>query len=123
MQTNSLFLNAVEHAKQQIKQTNVAEVYQRLQAEDDFYLVDVREDLEWQKGHLPNAIHIGKGVLECHIEKIIPNQNAAIVLYCGGGYRSALAALALQNMGYTQVVSMDGGVHGWCQMGLPLTAD
>jgi len=85
-----------------------------------FYLVDTREESEWQRGHLPGAIHLSKGTIERDIEQQIPEKNAPIVLYCGGGFRSALAADNLQKMGYTQVESMDGGYKGWTGAGLPI---
>ena len=89
----------------------------RLASGADVHLVDVREDEEWQQGHIPGAIHIGKGVIERDVEKKIPDPNAEIVLYCGGGYRSVLAADALQRMGYTNVTSMTGGYRGWVGAG------
>ena len=111
------FLSIVQDAKSRVTETTVQDVKQRLDSKEDFYLVDVREDHEWNSGHLPGAIHIGKGVIERDIETKIPDHNADIVLYCGGGYRSALAADNLQKMGYTGVVSMDGGYSGWCEAG------
>ena len=82
-------------------------------------LIDVREDNEWAAGHAAGATHLSKGIIERDIETAIPDKNAPIVLYCGGGYRSALAADALQTMGYTNVISMDGGIKGWRAAGLP----
>lgn len=111
------FLAIVEQAKRSVRETDVATVRRRIEAGDDFHLVDVREDSEWQRGHLPGAMHIGKGVIERDIETKIPRTDAEIVLYCGGGYRSALAADALQRMGYTNVLSMDGGYRGWTESG------
>lgn len=117
MTHSAQFIKIVDDAKTRIKETNVEQVKNRLDAGDKFYLVDVREDREWQKGHLPNAIHIGKGVIERDIVAKIPDPNAEIILYCGGGFRSALAADNLQKMGYQNVISMDGGYRGWCEQG------
>lgn len=114
------FLKLVHEAKQQIKECTVADVKARLDRNEAFHLVDVREDGEWVGGHLPKAIHIGKGVIERDIEKTIPAKDAPIVLYCGGGFRSALAAKNLQEMGYTNVISMDGGFSGWKNAGYAL---
>jgi rhodanese-related sulfurtransferase len=107
------FLALVADAKTRIRETDVVTVRNRLEAGHRFQLVDVREESEWSRGHLPGAVHMGKGVIERDIEKIIPDHDAEIVLYCGGGFRSALAADALQRMGYRRVLSMDGGFTGW----------
>lgn len=117
MKHNERFLAVVNDAKTRIRETNVATIARRLEAGEEFHLVDVREDNEWERGRLPRAEHIGRGVLERDIEKRIPDTAAEIVLYCGGGYRSALAADMLQKMGYTNVVSMDGGFTGWKEAG------
>ena len=111
------FLKIVNDAKPRIKETTVQNVKDKLERRDKFQLVDVREDSEWANGHLPGAVHIGKGVIERDIESKIPDHNAEIVLYCGGGFRSALAADALLKMGYTNVWSMDGGWRGWTEKG------
>lgn len=111
------FLAIVDEVRGRITEITVQDVKQRLDGNEKFYLVDVREDREWNNGHLPGAIHIGKGVIERDIEAKIPDPNADIVLYCGGGYRSALAADNLQKMGYTSVSSMDGGYRGWTDAG------
>jgi rhodanese-related sulfurtransferase len=113
------FLKLVDDAKRNIRETTVSEVAARLQRGDKFHFIDVREDDEWRAGHIPGAIHLGKGVIERDIESKIPNQGDEIILYCGGGYRSALAADALQKMGYKNVVSMDGGIRGWRDAKLP----
>jgi rhodanese-related sulfurtransferase len=97
----------------------VEEVKTKLDRGDKFNLVDVREESEWKKGHITNAIYIGKGVIERDIEKKIENTEAEIILYCGGGFRSALAADNLQRMGYGKVSSMDGGYSGWVKAGYP----
>ena len=119
---SSRFLNIVNDAKEGITETNVQEVNDRRDRGDDFYLVDVREESEWDKGHITNAIYIGKGVIERDIEKKIDNTEAEIILYCGGGFRSALAADNLQKMGYSNVSSMDGGYSGWVKAGYPTEA-
>ena len=111
------FLTIVNDAKRKITETNVQEVNDRLERGDEFYLVDVREESEWKKGHITKAIYIGKGVIERDIEKNIDNTEAEIILYCGGGFRSALAADNLQKMGYSNVSSMDGGYSGWVKAG------
>jgi rhodanese-related sulfurtransferase len=113
------FLKLVDDAKRNIRQTTVPVVAQRLHQGDAFHFVDVREDDEWRAGHARGAIHLGKGVIERDIETRIPNKDDEIILYCGGGYRSALAADALQKMGYTRVASMDGGIREWRAAGLP----
>ena len=117
------FLKIVEDAKTRIRETNVQEVKARLDAGEKFTLVDVREDSEWAKGHLPGAIHLGKGIIERDIENAVPGKATPLVLYCGGGYRSALAADNLQKMGYTDVKSMDGGWRGWTDAGHPTQTD
>jgi rhodanese-related sulfurtransferase len=117
------FLKIVDDAKTRIRETNVQEVKARLDAGETFTLVDVREDSEWARGHLPGAIHLGKGIIERDIENAVPGKATPLVLYCGGGYRSALAADNLQKMGYTDVKSMDGGWRGWTDAGFPTVAD
>jgi rhodanese-related sulfurtransferase len=113
------FLKLVDEAKTRIRQTNAQEVKQQLDAQQTFTLIDVREESEWAKGHLPGAVHLGKGIIERDIENAVPGKATPIVLYCGGGYRSALAADNLQKMGYTHVFSMDGGWHAWTDAGFP----
>ena len=114
MQPTSRFLSLTAEALKQVKEISVAEVRAAL-AEDPhaFCLIDVREESEWAQGHIPEAVHLGKGVIERDIEKIIPNVDTPLVLYCGGGYRSALAAESLQRMGYRNVRSMAGGWSLW----------
>ena len=114
------FLAIVDDARSRVRECSVADVKDRLARGERFMLVDVREDHEWQAGHLPGAVHIGKGVIERDIETKIPDPATEIVLYCGGGFRSALAADNLQKMGYTNVISMDGGFRGWKDAGLPV---
>lgn len=113
------FLAIVNKAKERIRETTVPVVAERMKRGEKFHLVDVREDDEWRAGRAQGAIHIGKGVIERDIETKIPNKDDEIILYCGGGFRSALAADALQQMGYTNVVSMDGGIRAWRDAKLP----
>jgi len=113
------FLAIVNDAKKRVKETNVADVKRRVDAGEEIVLVDVREDNEWANGHLPGAIHLGKGGIERDIETRVPDTSAKIILYCGGGFRSALSADNLQKMGYTNVESMDGGWKGWLDAGFP----
>jgi len=117
------FLKLVDESKARIRQTNVQEVKQRLDAQETFTLIDVREESEWARGHLPGAVHMGRGVIERDIENAIPGKATPLVLYCGGGYRSALVADNLQKMGYTNVISMDGGWRGWNEAGFPTVKD
>jgi rhodanese-related sulfurtransferase len=117
------FLALVNDAKKRVKETNVADVKRRMDAGEKFMLVDVREESEWANGHLPGAIHLGKGIIERDIETHGPDTGAKIILYCGGGFRSALSADNLQKMGYTNVESMDGGWRGWLAAGFPTQKD
>lgn len=117
------FLNLVKGAKKRIKEENFRETKKRLDASEKIILVDTREDSEWARGHIPGAIHLSKGVIERDIERAIPDKDAAIILYCGGGFRSALAADNLQKMGYRNVISMDGGWRGWTEAGFPVIKD
>ena len=117
------FLNLVRDAKKRIKEDDVQTTKKKLDAGEKMILVDVREESEWARGHIPNAIHLGKGIIERDIEKAIPEKGATVVLYCGGGFRSALAAENLQKMGYTNVISMDGGWRDWTQAGFPTIKD
>ncbi len=117
------FLAIVQDAKSRIKETNVDEIKAKLDAGENLTLIDVREESEYARDHLPGAIHLGKGVIERDIEKHFQDTNVPLVLYCGGGFRSALATDNLQKMGYTNVISMDGGVRGWREKGYPLTTD
>jgi len=113
------FLKLVDDAKSRVRETNVKEVKQWLDRGEKLRLVDVREDGEWARGHLPGAIHMGKGIIERDIVDTIPEKSQTIVLYCGGGFRSAIAADNLQKMGYTNVLSMDGGWRDWNEAGYP----
>ncbi|MFQ5501756.1 MAG: rhodanese-like domain-containing protein [Phycisphaerae bacterium] len=111
------FLDIVNEAKSRIQEVTVSDVQSRLEANEEFFLVDVREESEYAAGHLPKALHLSKGIIERDIEAIIPNIQAQIILYCGGGFRSALAAENLRRMGYESVFSMDGGYRGWREAG------
>jgi len=113
------FLKLVNESKTRVKETNVDDVKRRMDAGEKFLLVDVREDNEWANGHLPRAVHMGRGIIERDIETAVPDTSTKMILYCGGGFRSALVADNLQKMGYTNVESMDGGWKGWVAAGLP----
>lgn len=117
------FLQIVQDAKKRIREVTVDDVKKKLDQGEKIQLVDVREESEFAKDHLPGAIHLGKGVIERDVETKVPGLNTPLVLYCGGGFRSALAADNLQKMGYTNVLSMDGGIRDWRDKGLPLTKD
>ena len=114
------FLKIVDDARSRVRETNVDEVKKRMDRGDKFLLVDVREESEFAKDHLPGAIHLGKGVIERDIEERVPELNREMILYCGGGFRSALAADNLQKMGYTNAISMDGGIREWREKNYPL---
>jgi rhodanese-related sulfurtransferase len=113
------FLALVDDAKTRVKQWDFREVKQRLDAGEEFLLVDVREDNEWARGYLPGAVHLGKGIIERDIVESVPDKTSTLVLYCGGGFRSALVADNLQKMGYTNCISMDGGWRAWTGAGFP----
>jgi rhodanese-related sulfurtransferase len=117
------FLKLVQDAKGRVRELTVDQVKAKLDRGKRFTLVDVREDNEWAKDHVTGAIHLGKGIIERDAEERLPDKGAEIVLYCGGGFRSALAADNLQKMGYTNVFSMDGGIRGWRDKGYPLTKE
>ena len=111
------FLALVEQAKGQIKEISIPEL---LEHNQPYVLLDIREDHEWDKGHMPEAMHLGKGIIERDIEQTVADKKQKIVLYCGGGYRSALSAQTLQQMGYQNVYSLAGGYREWCERNLPL---
>lgn len=123
MQHAPRFLKIVDDARSRIRETNADEVKQKLDGGEKFVLVDVREESEFARDHLPGAVHLGKGVIERDVEARVPDLSSPIVLYCGGGFRSALAADNLQKMGYTDVLSMDGGIRAWREKGFPLTRE
>jgi rhodanese-related sulfurtransferase len=116
------FLKLVQDTKRGVKELTVDDVKAKLDRGEKFHLVDVREESEYAKDHLPGAAHLGKGIIERDIEASVPDTRAEIVLYCGGGFRSALAAENLQKMGYTNVWSMDGGIRDWRDRKYPLTS-
>jgi rhodanese-related sulfurtransferase len=115
------FLQIVDDAKKRVREVTIDDVKAKLDRSEDFLLVDVREESEYTKDHLPGSIHLGKGIIERDIEERVADLDAPIVLYCGGGFRSALAADNLRKMGYRNVSSMDGGIRGWREKGFPLT--
>jgi len=117
------FLAIVNDAKKRVKETTVQDVKHRLDSGEKMIIVDVREESEWANGHVPGAIHLGKGIIERDIEARVPDTSAKLVLYCGGGFRSALSADNLQKMGYTNVESMDGGWKGWIAAAYPTQKD
>jgi rhodanese-related sulfurtransferase len=115
------FLKIVEDTRKRIREVSIDEVKAKLDRMEKFLLIDVREESEYAADHLPGAVHLGKGIIERDVEARVPDQDTPMVLYCGGGFRSALAADNLQKMGYTQVLSMDGGIRGWREKGFALT--
>lgn len=121
MQHSQRFLDLVDASRKRIKETDVQTVKQWLEQKRDFVLIDNREESEWAKGHIPNAIYLGRGILERDIEQRCPDLETEIVVYCGGGFRSALSVDNLQQMGYTKVISMDGGFRGWKEAGYEIT--
>ena len=114
------FLALVNDAKKRVRQFTIDEYRSRIERGERYVLVDVREDHEWEAGHLPGAIHLGKGIIERDVEKAFPDKAAPLVCYCGGGFRSALVCDNLLKMGYTNAVSLDGGFRGWTGRGLPV---
>ncbi|MFM5462499.1 rhodanese-like domain-containing protein [Aeromonas simiae] len=122
MQHNPRFLALVEQIRRQVQETDIHQIKRWMDEGRDFILIDVREESEWAKGHLPGAVYLGKGVIERDIETRYPDPNSELYLYCGGGFRSILAADALQKMGYGKVVSVDGGFRGWNEAGYPIEA-
>lgn len=113
------FLKLVNNAKNHIREVNVQETRERINGDPKVKLIDVREDNEWQAGHAAGAEHLGKGIIERDIEMKVPDKSTELILYCGGGYRSALVADVLQKMGYTNVFSMAGGWKAWQESGAP----
>lgn len=120
MQHQNNFLSLVEEYRPFVKEVDVEYVKLKLDSKDAFALVDVREDYEWKQGYIPTAIHLPRGIIERDINQTIPNKDATVVLYCGGGFRSILVAYNLQKMGYTNVISMDGGIKNWLESGYEL---
>jgi rhodanese-related sulfurtransferase len=120
MKHNPGFLKLVEAARARVKTSTVAEAKARLDRGEVTHFIDVREDHEFGNDHAKGARHVGKGIIERDIETLVADKRASMVVYCGGGYRSALAAYALQQMGYTNVTSMDGGIKAWREAGYPM---
>lgn len=117
------FEKIVDDARTRVEETTVPVIHDRMEKGEKFLLIDVREKEEWNNGHIPNAVHVGKGVIERDISQVAESMDQEIVLYCGGGYRSVLAADNLQKMGYTKVISMDGGMRGWKDAGYQVDKD
>jgi len=120
MKHNPGFVKLVEEARRRIRECTVGDVKMKLDRGERFHFLDVREDNEFAVDHAKGALHLGRGILERDIETVIPDKHAEIVLYCGGGYRSALAAANLKKMGYANVASMDGGIRAWREAGYPI---
>lgn len=120
MKHNPGFVKIVEEARRRIRECTVGDVKMKLDRGERFHFIDVREDNEFAVDHAKGALHLGRGILERDIETVIPDKHAEIVLYCGGGYRSALAAANLKKMGYANVASMDGGIRAWREAGYPI---
>ena len=118
---NAGFLALVNDAKSRVREIDIEQYKKMITAGEPHLLVDVREDSEWSAGHVTGAVHLGKGIIERDIESKVPQKETTLVLYCGGGFRSALAADNLKKMGYAQVISMDGGIREWREKGYPLT--
>lgn len=120
MEHSEGFLRLVNAAKAAVRECTCEDVRQRQEAREPVTLIDVREDREWEKGRLPGALHMGRGILERDVESRFPDHDTELVLYCGGGFRSALSAESLQKMGYRRVISMDGGWRRWNELGYPV---
>ncbi|MFM7149634.1 MAG: rhodanese-like domain-containing protein [Gemmataceae bacterium] len=123
MQHSPRFLKLVNEARSHVRETNVDTVKGRLDRGESLIIIDVREESEFARDHIPGSIHLGKGIIERDFEQKFPDVDQEIILYCGGGFRSALAAENLKKMGYHNIVSMDGGIRDWRNRGYPLTAD
>ncbi|ENY71493.1 rhodanese-like domain-containing protein [Aeromonas diversa] len=122
MQHSPRFLALVNEARRHVEETDVHAIRRWQEAGRDFILVDVREESEWARGHLPGAVYLGRGIVERDIETRFPDPDTELYLYCGGGFRSVLVAESLQKMGYGKVISVDGGFRGWCEAGYPVEA-
>lgn len=120
MRHSPSFLKLVDDAKSRIKEADFHDIKRRMDTREKLTLIDVREESEWARGRLPGAVHLSKGIIERDIEQAFPDKDAPLVLYCGGGFRSALAADNLRKMGYSNVISMDGGWRGWTNAGYPV---
>jgi len=119
-QHSSRFLTLVSETKKRINEINPVQLKEKIDTNESFYLLDVREESEWPSGHIAHAIHLGKGIIERDIEKKIPDSDASIVVYCSGGFRCALVADSLQKMGYSNVSSLDSGMQGWVDAGFDI---
>ena len=119
MKHSEAFEKLVAEVMPRIKEISIEEVLEKQKTEHAFVLIDVREDHEWQQGRLPGSIHLGRGILARDIEKVVADKSTEVVLYCGGGFRSALSADNMQKMGYVNVLSMAGGIRGWRERQLP----
>lgn len=117
------FERVCDEARKNVKEVSVQDVKKELDKKSDFILIDVREDHEWNEGHVPQALHLGKGIIERDIEERIPNVNSNLILYCGGGFRSALAAESIKRLGYKNIQSMAGGIRAWKELNLPIAKD
>jgi len=115
------FLKVVNEARPKVRELTLQQMRERLQSNPRAVLIDVREDLEWQNGHASEAVHLGKGILERDIEKLIPDLDSEIIMYCGGGFRSVLTAAVAQRMGYRNVASLIGGYKALVKEGWPMT--
>jgi rhodanese-related sulfurtransferase len=122
MQHSPRFLKLVQDSKSRVRETTVDDVKARLDRGERPTIIDVREESEYARDHVPGAVHLGKGIIERDVESRFPDTGTELILYCGSGFRSALAADNLQKMGYTNVVSMDGGIRDWRNKGYPLTS-
>jgi rhodanese-related sulfurtransferase len=120
MKHTEAFERLCQDARSRVREVSAAEVNRQIEAGEQFNFIDVREDHEWAQDHARGAQHLGRGIIERDIEKLVPEKSARVVLYCGGGYRSALAADNLQKMGYTNVLSMAGGIRAWREAGYPM---
>lgn len=119
MKHSPAFLKLVDDMRQHVRETDAETVMRRIRGGERFLLVDVREESEWKSGRIRGAVHMGRGIIERDIEAIVPGKETEIILYCGGGYRSVLSAANLMKMGYTNVVSMDGGWRKWTELSFP----
>lgn len=119
---NVRFIRLVQDAKTRIREISANETYARMLSGDSLNIIDVREHLEFLQSHIEKSRHLGKGILERDIEALFPNTDTELILYCGGGYRSAIAADNLQHMGYTNILSMDGGFRAWKALGAPISS-
>ncbi|MCB0750620.1 MAG: sulfurtransferase [Ignavibacteriae bacterium] len=123
MELSEKYLKLVSEAKAKINEIDINFVRKLINDKENFLLIDIREESEWENNRIPGAIYLGKGIIEREIESVAPNNDTQIVLYCGGGYRSALSAENLQRMGYKNVYSMIGGITEWEEKDFPLNTE